>query len=133
MNIIDGQAVLGLETIEIFESLFVGLILLPLRLVDDPPLLGVDGLYLPDSSEDPDEPDGPDCQPDGAHGVEPLLDGDTLPLRLLALLHQDGAVAGVVTLRPGGAEGGVAELQRTGDGVWHQLLTLPVMFHCYDG
>ena len=106
-----------LETIEIFESLRIVLILLPLRPVDDPPLLGVDGLYLPHSSDNPDEQDGPNGQPDAAHGVEALLDGDALALRLLALVHQEGAVAGVVGLRPRREEAGVAGLQGTGDGL----------------
>ena len=86
--------------------------MLLLRLVYDPPLGGGDGLEVPHCPQDPHEGEGPNDRPDYAHGVEALLDGDTLAPLLLALPHHGGAVAGVVSLGPARADG--AEPQGTG-------------------
>ena len=100
-----------LKTIEIFELLLF--LLLVDRFVHHPPLVGVQALELPDGSEAPDEPDGPNDNPDDAHGVESLLDGDALPTCGLALLLEKSPVTGVLPLGPGGADDGVVltELQ----------------------
>ena len=99
-----------LETIEIFE-LLLPLSLLPGRLVHHPPLLGVEALELPDSSEAPDKPDRPDDGPDDTEGVEPLLDGGALSPGTLTLVLEESSVAGVLSLGPGLVQ---TQLQGTG-------------------
>ena len=53
---------------------------------------------MSDGPEAPHKPEDSNNSPAVAHGVESLLDGDTVAPLLLALVHHDGAEAGVVAL-----------------------------------
>ena len=119
----------GLEKVKIFESINVGRLTFPLWLVNDSPLLGWDGLQVSDGPEAPNKPQDSKKSPDEAHGVESLLDGETVAPLLLALVHHDGAEAGVVALGPGGPDGSEvgSELQWTED-VLLFLFTLSEIF-----
>ena len=84
---------------------------------------------MSDGPEAPHKPQDSNNSPDEAHGVESLLDGDTVAPLLLALVHHDGAEAGVVALGPGGPDGSEvgSELQWTED-VLLFLFTLSEIF-----